>query len=78
MTAFKMTIKLVSPTSEFYLSVPETDSVAALKTAVRRTWGSEYFTLHHNSVKMRSDKLLSAYGVRDGSIIKVAYFAEFP
>ncbi|KAH6834110.1 hypothetical protein C2S53_017004 [Perilla frutescens var. hirtella] len=67
-----------SPTSEFYKVVPETESVKAVMEVVKRNWGDEYFTLHHNSIKMESDKLLSAYNVRDGSIIKVMYFAEFP
>lgn len=73
-----MMIKIESPTSEFFKDVPGTESVKGVMEIVKRNWGKEYFTLHHNSIKMESDKLLSAYNVRHGSIIKVSYFSEFP
>nr|GMC86343.1 hypothetical protein A4A49_13655 [Ipomoea batatas]GMC90477.1 hypothetical protein A4A49_13655 [Ipomoea batatas] len=64
----KMRIKVESPTSEFRVEVKESD----------KAWGTEYMTLHCNSAEMHGDQPLSAYNLRDGSVIKVRVFADAP
>lgn len=74
----RMRIMMESVTSDYYVVVEEAAKVAELMESVKRRWGKEFFTLHHGSELMESHKRLAAYNVRDGSIIKVSYFAEFP
>lgn len=73
-----MKIKVESPTSEINVELNETDKVKDLMKIVKKSWGDDYITLHHNSIQMQSDQPLSEYHVKDGSVIKVEYFAESP
>nr|GMC79645.1 hypothetical protein A4A49_13655 [Ipomoea batatas] len=66
----KMRIKVESPTSEFRVEVKESDKVRDLIKIVKQAWGTEYMTLHCNSAEMHGDQPLSAYNLRDGSVIK--------
>nr|GLL24817.1 hypothetical protein A4A49_13655 [Ipomoea trifida]GMC82196.1 hypothetical protein A4A49_13655 [Ipomoea batatas]GME12230.1 hypothetical protein A4A49_13655 [Ipomoea batatas] len=74
----KMRIKVESPTSEFRVEVKESDKVRDLIKIVKQAWGTEYMTLHCNSAEMHGDQPLSAYNLRDGSVIKVRVFADAP
>ncbi|KAH6834109.1 hypothetical protein C2S53_017003 [Perilla frutescens var. hirtella] len=74
----RIRVMMESPTADYYIVLKETSKVEVLMESVRKRWGPEYFTLHHGSQLMESHKKLTAYNVRDGSVIKVSYFAEFP
>ncbi|CAN4109603.1 unnamed protein product [Withania somnifera] len=74
----KIRVKMESPTSEFHVEVKASDKVKDLIKIVKKVWGSDYMLLRHNSVEMKSDQTLSAYGVKNGSVIKVTVFAEEP
>ncbi|OIT30393.1 hypothetical protein A4A49_13655 [Nicotiana attenuata] len=74
----KIRVKVESPTSEFQVEVKGSDKVKDLIKIVKKVWGSDYMLLRHNSVEMQSDQPLSAYDVKDGSVIKVNVFVEAP
>lgn len=74
----KIRVKVESPTSEFQVEVKGSDKVKDLIKIVKKVWGSDYMLLRHNSVEMQSDQPLSAYDVKDGSVIRVNVFAEAP
>nr|GMC98827.1 hypothetical protein A4A49_13655 [Ipomoea batatas]GMD39490.1 hypothetical protein A4A49_13655 [Ipomoea batatas]GMD41584.1 hypothetical protein A4A49_13655 [Ipomoea batatas]GMD46176.1 hypothetical protein A4A49_13655 [Ipomoea batatas] len=74
-----MRIKIESPTSEFRVEMKEHDKVKDLVKIIKQAWGSEYMTLHCNSAaEMNSDSPLTAYNLRDGSVVKVRVFADAP
>ncbi|PIN02528.1 hypothetical protein CDL12_24956 [Handroanthus impetiginosus] len=73
----KIKIKVESATAEFNLEVRETEGVDYVLDIVKKSWGDEgRITLHHQSVLMETNKPLSAYNVKDGSVINVRYFVE--
>lgn len=74
----KIRVKVESPTSEFQVEVKGSDKVKDLIKIVKKVWGSDYMLLRHNSVEMQIDQPLSAYDVKDGSVIKVNVFVEAP
>lgn len=74
----KIRVKVESPTSEFQVEVKGSDKVKDLIKIVKKVWGSDYMLLRHNSVEMQIDQPLSAYDVKDGSVIRVNVFAEAP
>ncbi|OIT36936.1 hypothetical protein A4A49_58283, partial [Nicotiana attenuata] len=74
----RIRIKVESPTSEFYVEVREKSRVRELMKIIIKVWGNEYMNLYHKSTEMKSDQILSAYNIKDGSIIKVKVFAEPP
>ncbi|MCD7473160.1 hypothetical protein HAX54_014797 [Datura stramonium] len=73
-----MMIKFESPTSEFYAEVKEKSSVRELMKIITKVWGDEHMRLYHKSKEMKCDQFLSAYNIKDGSIVKVQVLAEAP
>ncbi|OIT36935.1 hypothetical protein A4A49_35025 [Nicotiana attenuata] len=74
----RIRIKVESPTSEFYTEVRGNSTVKELMKIIIKVWGDEYMNLYHKSTKMKSDQFLSAYNIKDDSIVKVKVFAEPP
>ncbi|KAL2231894.1 UNVERIFIED_CONTAM: hypothetical protein Sindi_1369400 [Sesamum indicum] len=74
----KVKIKVESATSELYVELKETDGVQDLIEIVKMNWGDEYLTLHHHSTQMHPHHPLSAYNIKDGSVVKVNYYADSP
>ncbi|OIT05277.1 hypothetical protein A4A49_61373 [Nicotiana attenuata] len=74
----RIRIKVESPTSEFYTEVRGNSTVKELMKIIIKVWGDEYMSVYHKSTKMKSDQPLSAYNIKDGSIVKIKVFAEPP
>ncbi|OIT40612.1 hypothetical protein A4A49_22931 [Nicotiana attenuata] len=75
----KLKIKVESETSEFNVKIKETDKVGDLLEIIKVNWGDDCsYKLEHYSIEMKTDQPLSAYNLRDGSVVKVTCFADSP
>ncbi|KAK4724811.1 hypothetical protein R3W88_027590 [Solanum pinnatisectum] len=75
----KIRFKVESETSEFSVTMKETDKVKDLVEIVKANFGDDlYYTLEHNSIEMKSDQALSTYNLKDGSIVNVTWSVDSP
>ncbi|KAK4345548.1 hypothetical protein RND71_035724 [Anisodus tanguticus] len=73
----KLKIKVESDTSEFNVMMKETDKVKDLLEIIKANWGNDLsYKLEHHSIEMKTDEALSAYNLKDGSVVNVTYFVD--
>lgn len=70
-------IKVESETSEFNMSIKDTDKAKGLLEIIKAEWGDDLsYKLEYYSVEMKIDEVLSAYNLKDGSVVKVTWLVD--